>query len=138
MQRKLLQSAIEHEKQKEFMECLARIFNNKNFTPFRTKHNYDLTDLKPEDYNANVVLGADAEEIIIANQDGIGTENAEKRFEYRSGAIKNDEILTDDNGTPLKGILNQNGIQTQICDILEGGRPAFKLRQNKYAGIQHD
>ena len=120
------------------MECLARIFNNKNFTPFRTKHNYDLTDLKPEDYNANVVLGADAEEIIIANQDGIGTENAEKRFEYRSGAIKNDEILTDDNGTPLKGILNQNGIQTQICDILEGGRPAFKLRQNKYAGIQHD
>ena len=35
-------------KQTEFMECLARIFNNKNFTPFRTKHNYDLTDLKPE------------------------------------------------------------------------------------------
>ena len=241
-------------KQTEFMECLARIFNNKNFTPFRTKHNYDLTDLKPEDYgkqflstlwnawekpekygglsfkagntladvlsyifknwynihyivksgndsiesmspgkkalvllemlisledskcpilidqpeddldnrsiyndlvqyirrkkkerqiiivthNANVVLGADAEEIIIANQDGIGTENAEKRFEYRSGAIENDEILTDDTGVTLKGILNQNGIQTQICDILEGGRPAFKLRQNKYAGIQHD
>ena len=89
-------------------------------------------------HNANVVLGADAEEIIIANQDGIGTENAEKRFEYRSGAIENDEILTDDTGVPLKGILNQNGIQTQICDILEGGRPAFKLRQNKYAGIQHD
>ena len=39
---------------------------------------------------------------------------------------------------PLKGILNQNGIQTQICDILEGDRPAFKLRQNKYEGIQHD
>ena len=89
-------------------------------------------------HNANVVLGADAEEIIIANQDGIGTENAEKRFEYRSGAIENDEILTDDTGVTLKGILNQNGIQTQICDILEGGRPAFKLRQNKYAGIQHD
>lgn len=71
-------------------------------------------------HNANVVLGADAEEIIIANQDGIGTENAEKRFEYRSGAIENDEILTDDTGVPLKGILNQNGIQTQICDILEG------------------
>lgn len=89
-------------------------------------------------HNANVVLGADAEEIIIANQDGTGTKNAEKRFEYRSGAIENDEILTDDTGVPLKGILNQKGIQTQICDILEGGRPAFKLRQNKYAGIQHD
>ena len=42
-------------------------------------------------HNANIVLGADAEEIIIANQDGKDTENAQKRFEYRSGAIENDE-----------------------------------------------
>ncbi len=89
-------------------------------------------------HNANAVLGADAEEIIIANQNGSGTENAEKRFEYRSGAIENDEILTDEDGKTLKGILNQKGIQTQICDILEGGRMAFKLRQNKYAGIHHE
>jgi ABC-type enterochelin transport system ATPase subunit len=241
-------------KQTEFMACLAQLFNNKNFTPFRTEYNYDLTALKTDNYgekflttlwnaweepmkygglsfkagntlttvlsnifknwynihyivksgndsiesmspgkkalvllemiisledskcpilidqpeddldnrsiyndlvqyirrkkkerqiiivthNANVVLGADSEEIIIANQEGIGTENLEKRFEYRSGAIENDEVLTSEDGIPLKGILNQKGIQTQICDILEGGRSAFKLRQNKYAGVQGD
>ena len=86
-------------------------------------------------HNANVVLGADAEEVIIANQDGVGTPNAEKRFEYRSGSIENDTIPTDESGNTLSGILNQTGIQTQICDILEGGRTAFQLRQNKYIGI---
>ena len=86
-------------------------------------------------HNANVVLGADAEEVIIANQDGVGTENSERCFEYRSGSIENDLIPKDRNGIPLSGILNQSGIQTQICDILEGGRTAFQLRQNKYIGI---
>lgn len=86
-------------------------------------------------HNANVVLGADAEEIIIANQKGKDTENAERRFEYRSGAIENDEVIVDNTGNPIPGILNQAGIQTQICDILEGGRVAFQLRQNKYATI---
>ena len=58
-----------------------------------------------------------------------------KRFEYRSGSIENDTIPTDESGNTLSGILNQTGIQTQICDILEGGRTAFQLRQNKYIGI---
>lgn len=83
-------------------------------------------------HNANVVLGADAEEVIIANQAGKDTENVERRFEYRSGAIENDIIELDVDGNPLPGILNKSGIQTQICDILEGGRPAFELRKNKY------
>ena len=83
-------------------------------------------------HNANVVLGADAEEIVIANQNGKGTENALKRFEYRSGAIENDTVEVDAHGQPLPGILNSRGLQTQICDILEGGRLAFELRQNKY------
>lgn len=86
-------------------------------------------------HNANVVLGADAEEVIIANQSGIDTENAEARFEYRSGAIENDEVPKDESGNTLPGILNTAGIQTQICDILEGGKTAFHLRQNKYAAI---
>ena len=86
-------------------------------------------------HNANVVLGADAEEVIIANQHGKDTENAEARFEYRSGAIENDEVPKDESGNTLPGILNTAGIQTQICDILEGGKTAFHLRQNKYAAI---
>ena len=32
-------------------------------------------------------------------------------------------------------LIQLQGIQTQICDILEGGRTAFQLRQNKYAVI---
>lgn len=86
-------------------------------------------------HNANVVLGADAEEIIIANQTGKGTENASKRFEYRSGAIENDTVEVDAQGKTLPGILNSRGLQTQICDILEGGRLAFELRQNKYMAV---
>lgn len=86
-------------------------------------------------HNANVVLGADAEEVIIANQHGKDTENATSRFEYRSGAIENDEVPKDASGNALPGILNKAGIQTQICDILEGGKTAFQLRQNKYAVI---
>ena len=72
-------------------------------------------------HNANVVLGADAEEVIIANQGGRDTPNARYRFEYRSGAIENDIVPKDLRGHQMPGILNQSGIQTQICDIMEGG-----------------
>ncbi len=83
-------------------------------------------------HNANVVLGADAEEIIIANQTGSKSENKEKRFEYRSGAIENDSPICDKNGSIETGILNSKGIQQHICDILEGGEVAFEKRKNKY------
>lgn len=86
-------------------------------------------------HNANVVLGADAEEVIIANQDSKNSPNYSRRFEYRSGAIENDEKLTDENENVIPGILNQSGIQTQICDILEGGKSAFELRKNKYSSL---
>lgn len=83
-------------------------------------------------HNANVVLGADAEEIIIANQSGSKSENKEKRFEYRSGAIENDNPVYATDGTKEKGILNSKGLQQHICDILEGGEIAFEKRKNKY------
>lgn len=40
-------------------------------------------------------------------------------------------VYTDD-GTIEQGILNSQGIQQHICDILEGGESAFELRKNKY------
>lgn len=83
-------------------------------------------------HNANVVLGADAEEIIIANQTGSKSENKEKRFEYRSGAIENDTPIYTADGNIEKGILNAKGIQQHICDVLEGGEVAFEKRKNKY------
>lgn len=83
-------------------------------------------------HNANVVIGADAEEVIIANQEGKEAKNYSRRFEYRCGAIENVSQVKDDNGSVLAGILNQKGIQEQICDILEGGKDAFEKRWNKY------
>lgn len=58
-----------------------------------------------------------------------------KRFEYRSGSIKNDEMIMKSDGIPQKGMLCKSGVQTQICDILEGGRIAFELRRNKYRTV---
>lgn len=78
-------------------------------------------------HNANVVLGGDAEEIVIANQQGKNSKNDRFRFEYRTGAIEDD---TCDVGSV--GILNARGIQQHICNVLEGGKVAFDLRKNKY------
>ena len=86
-------------------------------------------------HNANVVIGTDAEEVIIANQEGDGTPNYSKRFEYRCGAIENISPRYDDSGKILPGILNQKGIQEQICDILEGGKEAFNMRRKKYLSV---
>lgn len=83
-------------------------------------------------HNANVVLGADAEEVIVANQQGSNVPNKKFRFEYRSGAIENNMPVYTDDGTIEQGILNSRGIQQHICDILEGGESAFELRKNKY------
>jgi hypothetical protein len=82
-------------------------------------------------HNANIVLGCDAEEVIIANQEGKNAANHSKRFEYRSGSIENNEKIYE-SGKIKKGILNEKGIQEQICEILEGGPDAFKIREQKY------
>jgi hypothetical protein len=84
-------------------------------------------------HNANIVVGADAEEVVIANQDGIDSAKKVKRFEYRSGSIENDRTQFKDDGKTIDdGILSSQGIQQHICDILEGGIKAFEKRKNKY------
>lgn len=87
-------------------------------------------------HNANVVVGADAEEVIIANQAGVEAENYCRRFEYRCGPIENVSPVKEKDGEIRKGILNQKGIQAQICDILEGGKDAFEKRASKYSNIK--
>lgn len=83
-------------------------------------------------HNANIVVGADAEEVIVANQQGTNSPNKQFKFEYRSGSIENNTPVYKRNGIPEDGILNGQGIQQHICDILEGGERAFELRKNKY------
>ena len=83
-------------------------------------------------HNANVVVSGDAEQVIVANQRGNTTPNNKFRFEYRTGSIEDDLPVYDDSGTIIDGILNAQGIQQHICDILEGSEKAFAKRKNKY------
>ena len=84
-------------------------------------------------HNANIVIGADAEEVVVANQDGVDSPNKNSiRFSYRSGSIENDYPLLSDQGVAEDGVLAKQGIQQHICDILEGGEVAFEKRKNKY------
>jgi ABC-type cobalamin/Fe3+-siderophores transport system ATPase subunit len=58
-------------------------------------------------HNANLVVNADAEQIIVASNDN-------GKLSYFAGALENPTI-------------NQ-----KICDILEGGKKAFEKREKKY------
>ena len=78
-------------------------------------------------HNPNIVVGADAEEIIVANQHGINSPNPDGiKFAYRSGALE--ESFQNDNSN----ILLCQGIREHVCDLLEGGNAAFQERENKY------
>ena len=71
-------------------------------------------------HNANIVLGADAEEVIVANQDGVNTPNHAYKFEYVTGSIEHNST-----NNILNGELYKSSIQQHICDILEGGERSF-------------
>lgn len=82
-------------------------------------------------HNPNLVVGADAEEVIVANQDGQepGLDNRKYRFEYVSGALENSfEIPESAEGA----VLYRMGIRQHVCDILEGGEEAFQKRERRY------
>lgn len=82
-------------------------------------------------HNPNLVVGADAEEIVVANQDGqdVGRDNKKFRFEYVSGALENSfEVSAKEEAA----ILPRKGIRQHVCEILEGGREAFQKREQKY------
>lgn len=79
-------------------------------------------------HNPNIVVGADAEEVIVANHHGAGNINHdETKFEYRTGPIE--ESFNDESS---EYILTQKGIREHICEILEGGTEAFIKRERRY------
>jgi ABC-type polar amino acid transport system ATPase subunit len=84
-------------------------------------------------HNANLVVNTDAENVIVANQEGQDSSTASgisrTKFEYVNGPIE----LSFTN-TRFGKILSKMGIKQHICDILEGGKEAFKLRELKYQG----
>lgn len=82
-------------------------------------------------HNANLAVLTDAENIIVANQDVSDNlkENKKYKFEYRNGAL---ESITSDNNL---GTFYGASIQELVFDILEGGKEAFKKRENKYINL---
>ena len=82
-------------------------------------------------HNANLVVATDAENIIIANQEGQESDMNEHRtrFDYINGSIENTYPKKDE----IDNILRSQGIKEHICDILEGGSDAFKQRERKYS-----
>lgn len=83
-------------------------------------------------HNPNLAVGADAEEVIVANQDGQerGRENKKYKFEYVSGALENTFELQE---AQEKAILFRKGIRQHVCEVLEGGKEAFQKREQKYS-----
>jgi predicted ATPase len=86
-------------------------------------------------HNPNLVVGADAEEVIVANQSGqvVARENQKYRFEYVSGSLENTFEFRSSETSP---ILMQKGIREHVCEILEGGKEAFQKREQKYSLAQ--
>lgn len=80
-------------------------------------------------HNSNVVVSADAENIIVANQDGTGAHNLENnKFQYVNGALENSSPRNDTESV----LLYSQGIREHVCEILEGGKDAFEKREKKY------
>lgn len=82
-------------------------------------------------HNANVVVGADSELVIIANQNGNNTPNTNGiKFQYLEGSLEN--TFTNQNATAETPVLERCGIREHVCDIVEGGKEAFVKREQKY------
>jgi hypothetical protein len=81
-------------------------------------------------HNPNVVVGADAENVIVAHQQNKIEKNSNgKEFQYINGSLENTKIK-DMN---CEFILESQGIREHIFDVLEGGREAFKKREQRYS-----
>ena len=80
-------------------------------------------------HNPNVVVGADAENVIVAHQQSNLEKNRNgKKFQYINGALEN----TKEKDSSGEFVLESQGIREHIFDVLEGGEEAFAKREQKY------
>lgn len=79
-------------------------------------------------HNANLVVGADAEEVLVANRHGDDRKNKDARtFDYLTGSLEYSD--------PVKVAihdLERMGIREHAVEILDGGEEAFQKRRDKY------
>lgn len=80
-------------------------------------------------HNPNVVVSADSENVIVANQNGKNSLNEDNfKFQYVNGSLENTRAKDNENNI----ILESQGIREHVCEILEGGKEAFENREKKY------
>lgn len=81
-------------------------------------------------HNPNIVVNADAENVIVANQEGQNEIESESpyTFDYINGSLENTFSIIKTE----KDLLKSMGIREHIADIVEGGKEAFKKREEKY------
>jgi predicted ATPase len=80
-------------------------------------------------HNPNIVVGADSELIIVANQNGLDTPNINGcKFQYIAGSLENTKLFDE----KAKSILESKGIREHVCEVLEGGSETFENREKKY------
>lgn len=81
-------------------------------------------------HNPNIVVGADSELVICANQHGEKNMNTDsKKFQYVTGSLEHTFPKIDGKDE----ILECQGTREHVCEVLEGGNAAFKLRERKYS-----
>jgi len=79
-------------------------------------------------HNANLVVGADSEQLIVTNRHGNDRQNRNGRtFSYLTGSIEQSE-----SSHPSPYVLETCGIREHTCEILDGGEEAFEKRRDKY------
>ena len=82
-------------------------------------------------HNPNLVVGADAECVIVADQ--IKEDKTSNfKFKYITGSLEDTQTNNNKNSNDEKTLENQ-GIKEHVCEILEGGKEAFAKREKKYA-----
>jgi predicted ATPase len=83
-------------------------------------------------HNPNIVVGADSELVIVANQHGAKSTNINgTKFQYVAGSLENTFI-----NSTVNDILSSKGIREHVCEILEGGNTAFRKRDKQYGLIK--
>ena len=79
-------------------------------------------------HNANLVVGADSEQVVVANRHGADRKNRDnKTFDYLTGAIEDSKPKSNN-----QYVLESCGIREHSIDILDGGKEAFEKRRDKY------
>jgi ABC-type phosphate transport system ATPase subunit len=80
-------------------------------------------------HNANLAIGADSEQILVANRHGTDHPNEDgRRFSYLGGSLEHER-----NPNPGASFaLDRLDVPSHACEILDGGEEAFKKRSQRY------